>query len=181
MSTSYFLIIGAIAVAYLVFMYGVRNMLVKKNHGFVADFTADEAMKRYLKRLLPELNTDDFRLVWGSTFANTDIMRIYAYNDERILVIPAKLANGEIVMPEDQPSAEIELASIDHIWFGKKDSLTRSLFITLFFDADNDEDNFDIWCEKRDVCGNDNRPCFREFIEFMESWAKKHNIPTEDL
>ena len=181
MSTGYFLIIGAIAVIYLVFMFGLRGILKKNHQDAVTDMTADEAMKLYLERIVPGLNPGDFRLLWGSTFANTDITRIYAYNEERILVIPAKVADGGIVMPDNQPSAEIELKTIDHIWFGKKDSMIRKLFVTLFFDAKNDDDNFDIWCEKRDVCGNDNRPDFREFIDFMENWAKKHNIPTEDL
>lgn len=181
MSTSYILIIVAVAVAYLVVMYGLRGVLKKKAAGVVSDSTADEAMRLYLERVVPGLNTGDYRLMWGSTFANTDITRIYAYNAERIFVIPAKLAAGEIVMPDDQPSAEIELATVDHIWFGKKDTMIRKLFVTLFFDAGNDDDNFDIWCEKTDVCGNDNRPNFRAFIDFMESWAKEHNIRTEDI
>lgn len=181
MSTTYFLIIGAIAVAYLVFMFGMRRLLTKKRDDAVCDCTADEAMKLYLERVAPGVNLGDCRLLWGSTFANTDITRIYAYNDEKIFVIPAKLANGEIVMPDDQPYVEIGLGSVDHIWFGKKDSLIRKLFVTLFFDAQNENDNFDIWCEKNDVCGNDNRPNFREFIAFMEEWAQRHDIHTEDI
>lgn len=180
MSTTYLLIIAAIAVAYLVFMFGLRRLMVKKTKSDVSDLPAAEAMKLYLERIVPELSIGDYRLLWGSTYANTDITRIYAYNSERIHVIPAKLLNGELVMPESQPSAEIELDTVDHIYFGKKDSLMRILFVNFVFDKDDNE-NFDIWCEKKDIEGNDNRPAFREFIEFIENWAKEHNIQTEDL
>ena len=135
----------------------------------------------YLGRVAPEIDTADYRLVWGSTFANTDITRIYAYNAERICVVPAKLEQGKLVMPADQPWATIELDTIDHMWFGRKDSLLRILSVDVFFDAKDNDNNFQIWCEKRDVCGNDNRPEFRKFIDFLDDWAKQHNIPTEDL
>ena len=55
------------------------------------------------------------------------------------------------------------------------------LSVDLFFREKNDEDGFQIWCEKKDVCGNDNLPNFRNFIAFLEEWARKHNIPTQDL
>lgn len=181
MSTTYLFIIGAIAVAYLIFMFGLRRLLVRKTTDAVTDLTADEAMRRYLAQIVPELPLDDYRLLWGSTFANTDITRIYAYNETKIFVIPAKLQQGELVMPENQPSVEIDLSTVDHIWFGKKDNLIRMMFVTLIFDAKNEEDNFDIWREKQDVCGADNRPNFRAFIAFMEEWAAKRGIPTQTL
>ena len=181
MSKTYLLIIAAIAVAYLIYMYGLRRLMTRKPADVVTDMSAYEAMKLYLGKTLPELNVGDYRLLWGSTFGNTDINRIFAYNSERILVIPAKVLNGELVMPEAQPSADIELDSIDHIWFGKKESSIRMMFVTLFFNAKDDDNNFDIWREKKDVCGDDNRPAFREFIAFMEGWAKEHSIRTEDL
>ena len=181
MSTNYLLWIGAIVVAYLVFMYGLRHLLAKKPAEAVTDLTADEAMKQYLGRVAPEIDPAHFRLLWGSTFANTDITRIYAYNAERICVIPAKVAQGELVMPVDQPAATIELREVDHIWFGRKDSLLRMLSVDLFFGPEDDDNRFQIWCEKKDVCGNDNRPEFRKFIDFLDAWAKQHNIPTEDL
>ena len=181
MNTTYFLIIGAIGVAYLIFMVGLRNVIGKKPQEAISDFSADEAMKMYLERMVPEINVNDYRLLWGSTFGNTDINRIFAYNEEKIHVIPAKVLNGELVTPEGQPFVTIELSTVDHIWFGKKESLMRMMFVQLFFDAKNEDDNFEIWREKKDVCGNDNRPDFVAFIEFMENWAKKQNIPTEDL
>ena len=181
MDTSYLLLIGAIAVAYLIFMFGIRRLLVKKSVDVVTDLTADEAMKQYLGRVAPEINTDDFRLLWGATYANTDITRIFAYNAERIYVIPAKLTQGGLVMPADQPAAMSELREIDHIWFGRKDSLIRMLFVDLFFDAKDDDNRFQIWCQKKDVCGNDNRPEFRKFIDFLAEWAQQHSIQTEDL
>lgn len=181
MSTTYFLIIGAIAAAYLIFMYGIRRLLVKRTPEAVSDLSADEAMKRYLEETVPDLNVSEYRLLWGATFGNTDIIRIFAYNEERILVIPAKLEQGEIVMPADQPSERIELDTIDHIHIGRKESLIRMMFVTLFFDAKDETNNFDIWREKTDACGNDNRPNFVRFIDFIEDWAQRHNIPTETL
>lgn len=181
MNTTYFFIIGAIVIAYLVFTLGFRNLLVKRRQSAVSDCSADEAMKLYLKQIVPELKVDEYRLLWGSTYANTDITRIYAYNEERILVIPAKLEQGEIVMPDNQPFENIALDTIDHMHFGRKESITRMMFVTLFFDAQDEENNFDIWREKKDVCGNDNRPNFVQFIDFMEDWAQKHNIHTELL
>ena len=182
MSTTYFLIIGAIIVAYLIFTLGLRKLIVKKTqeNDFI-DGSADEAMRLYLKRIVPELNVNDYQLLWGSTFGNTDIIRIFAYNEERIVVIPAKLEQGEIVMPANQPSVQIELSTVDHIHIGRKESLTRMMFVTLFFDAKDEKNNFDIWREKKDVCGNDNRPEFVKFIDFIEDWAKRHDIPTETV
>ncbi|MCH5173756.1 MAG: hypothetical protein J1D85_06060 [Bacteroidales bacterium] len=181
MNATYLLIIGAIAAAYLIFMYGIRRRLVKRTSEPVSDLSADEAMKRYLEKTVPELDVKEYRLLWGATFGNTDIIRIFAYNEERILVIPAKVEDGDIVMPAGQPSAHIELDTVDHIHIGRKESLMRMMFVTLFFDAKDEENNFDIWREKTDACGNDNRPNFVEFIDFIEDWARRHNIPTETL
>lgn len=181
MTTTYLLIIGAIIAAYLIFMYGLRSVITKRSPETVSDCSADEAMKHYLKQVVPDLNTDEYRLLWGATFANTDITRIYAYNEERILVIPAKLEQGEIVMPAGQPSEQIELNTVDHIHIGRKENLVRMMFVTLFFDAKDENNNFDIWRQKKDVCGADNRPNFIAFIDFVEDWAGRHNIPTELL
>ena len=183
MSTTYFMIAGAIIVAYLVITFGFRSLISKRTNAqeFVSDYSADEAMRLYLQQVVPDLNVSEHRLVLGATFGNTDIIRIFAYNEERIFSIPAKVERGEIVMPADQPSVQIELSSVDHIHIGRKDNFMRMPFVTLFFDAKNEEDNFDIWREKKDVCGNDNRPNFVEFIDFMEGWAKRHNIHTEIL
>jgi len=181
MSTTYLFIIGGIVVAYLIFMFGIRNLLVKKTQGVVTDCTAEEAMSNYLQQILQGFNPKDFQLVWGSTFANTDITRVFAYNDSQILVIPCKLLNGELVMPENQPSAAINLADVNHIRIGRKETIMRMPFVTLFFDAEDNDNNFDLWREKKDVCGNNNHAAFQKFIDFMENWAKEHNIPVEEI
>ena len=203
MNNSYLVIIGVIAVAYIIIMNIIR-FFMKKKHGDNADSgdiipssenttttqhevndivigcNPDEAMKAYMEKTLQEdFNANDYQLVWASTFGNTDIERVVAYNDKQILVIPAKVQNGTLVMPEDQPSAAIDLSTVDHIHFGRKVSWVRIAFVTLFFDAKDDKNNFDIWGTKKDVCGNDNNPSFAKFIDFMEQWAKEHNVPAE--
>lgn len=160
-----------------------------------------EAMKTYMEKMLPYFSTDDFlsmwgsasdlektlqgfnvnnfQLVWASTYGNTNIERIVAYNDKEVLLIPAKVLNGKLVIPVEQPAAFIDLSKVDHIWLGRKVSWARIAFVQLFFDAKNDKDNIEIWGTKKDPCGNDNNPSFAKFIDFMEQWAKEHNVQAE--
>ena len=196
MNTSYLCIIGGIAVAYLVIMHVIRYLLPKRRQeecdtcdenvtpnaapeGVAIAGSANEAMKRYLVEMIQEFNSDDFQIVWASTFANTDIERIVAYNDKQILVIPAKVVNGRLVMPENQQSVVINLSDVDHIHFSRKVSWARIMFVTLFFDPKDEKNNFDIWGTKKDPCGNDNNPNFLKFIDFVEQWAKEHNVQIE--
>ena len=202
MNMSYICIIGAIVVAYLIIMYGIRFLLLKRRgvddkgdgevvanpaenetinmpEGVVIGASAYEAMKRYLVETIQDFNSNDFQLVWASTYANTDIERIVAYNEQRILVIPAKVLNGMLVMPENQPLVAIDLSDVDHIHFSRKVSWARIMFVTLFFDPKDDKNNFDIWGTKKDLCGNDNNPNFLKFVDFMEEWAKEHNVHAE--
>ena len=202
MNTSYICIIGAIVVAYLIIMYGIRFLLLKRRgvddkgdgevvanpaenetinmpEGVVIGASAYEAMKRYLVETIQDFDSNDFQLVWASTYANTDIERIVAYNEQRILVIPAKVLNGMLVMPENQPLVAIDLSDVDHVHFSRKVSWARIMFVTLFFDPKDDKNNFDIWGTKKDLCGNDNNPNFLKFVDFMEEWAKEHNVPAE--
>ncbi|MCH5175504.1 MAG: hypothetical protein J1F40_06420 [Prevotellaceae bacterium] len=203
MTTTYLAIIGVIAVVYMVVMYVIRNLLLRnrreKNNDAVNESTYEgdenvdstplegvaigasvhEAMKCYMEIMIEGFNPDDFQLVWASTFGNTDIERIVAYNDRQILVIPAKAMNGMLVMPENQPSAAIDLSEVDHIHFSRKVSWARIMFVTLFFDPKDEKNNFDIWGTKKDPCGNDNNPNFVKFVDFMEQWAKEHNVKSE--
>lgn len=202
MNTSYLCIIGAIVVVYLVVMQAVRYFLLKRREtngnsdenvaaypheeqakpqpeGVAIGASVNEAMKRYMEKTIEDFNSDDYQLVWASTYANTDIERIVAYNDQRMLVIPAKVFNGMLIMPENQPSVAIELSDVDHIHFSRKVSWARIMFVTLFFDPKDESNNFDIWGTKKDPCGNDNNPNFLKFVDFMEQWAKEHNVPSE--
>lgn len=202
MNTSYLCIIGGIAVVYLIVMHGIRYLISKRNgvnndseneatsnppenvtqnppEGVIIGASAYDAMKRYLEKIIQNFNSDDFQLVWASTFANTDIERIVAYNDQQILVIPAKVMNGRLVMPENQPSVAIDLSDVDHIHFSRKVSWARIMFVTLFFDPKDEKNNFDIWGTKKDLCDNDNNPNFLKFIDFIEQWAKEHNVQIE--
>ena len=203
MNTSYLCIIGAIAVAYIVVMYIVRNLLLRRrgesgkvveddmlcggkddgtamcNAGVAIGESVYEAIKCYLEIMLQDFDAEDFQLVWASTFANTDIERIVAYNDRQILVIPAKVLNGRLVMPDNQPSVAIDLGDVDHIHFSRKVSWARIMFVTLFFDPKDEKNNFEIWGTKKDPCGNDNNPQFLKFVDFIEQWAKEHNVPSE--
>lgn len=178
MNTSYLFIIAAIVVAYLVFMFVLRGKIAKRTEGVVEGRTAEEAMKDYLCQTVNGYNPDDFMMAYGWVMAKYDINRIFAYNSDQILVVPAKLLHGELVMPDNQEMVVIDLDTVNHLFLFKKGSNSG---VRVYFDNEKDSDNFyDLDCLKKDVCGNDNIPEFMKFVDFMENWAKKNNILVEE-
>lgn len=65
MSTSYLFIIGAIVVAYLVFMFVIRGKIVKSTEGVVEGCSAEEAMHDYVCQKVKGYNRADFQVVYG--------------------------------------------------------------------------------------------------------------------
>ena len=178
MSATYLIIIGAIVVAYLVFMFVLRGKMVKRNEGVVEGMSADEAMNDYLTRVVKGYVPADYRLAYGWVMARYDINRVFAYNSERILVVPVKLLHGELVTPQDQGLVIIDIKDVDHLLLFKKGSNSG---VRVYFDNEKNSENFyDLNCNKKDVCGNDNIPSFMKFVDFMEHWANKNNIPVEE-
>lgn len=178
MSTSYLFIIGAIVIAYLVFMFVLRDKMEKRTEGVVEGRSAEEAMHDYVCQTVKGYNRADFQVVYGWVMARYDINRVFAYNAKQILVVPVKLLHGELVMPNNQEMVVIDLDNtIDHLLLFKRGSNSG---VRVYFDNEKNSDNFyDLDCRKKDVCGNDNIPTFMKFVEFMESWANEHNIPVE--
>lgn len=177
MSTSYLFIIGAIIVAYLIFMFVLRDKMVKSTEGVVEGRSAEEAMNDYLCQTVNGYNRADFQVVYGNVMARYDINRVFAYNSKQVLVVPVKLLHGDLVMPDNQEMVVIDLNTIAHFLFFKQGSYSS---VRAYFDNEKNSDNFyDLDCNKKDVCGNDNIPTFMKFIEFIENWAKEHNIPVE--
>lgn len=177
MSTSYLFIIGAIIVAYLVFMFVLRGKIVKRTEGVVEGRSAEEAMNDYLSQMVNGYNRADFQVVYGWVMARYDINRVFAYNSKQILVVPVKLLHGELVMPNNQEMVVIDLNMIDHLHLFKHGSNSG---VRVYFDSEKDSDNsYDLNCREKNVCGNDNVPTFMKFVEFMENWAKENNILIE--
>lgn len=178
MSISYLFIIAAIVVAYLIFMLVLRDKIVKRTEGVVEGRSAEEAMNDYLCQTVNGYNPADFQVVYGWVMANYDINRVFAYNSNQILVVPVRLLHGELVMPDNQEMGVIDLDTIDHLLLFKRGSNSG---VRVYFDNEKNSDNFyALDCVKKDVCGNDNIPAFMKFIDFMENWAKGHNIPVEE-
>lgn len=178
MSTSYLFIIGAIVIAYLVFMLVLRGKIAKRTEGVVEGRSAEEAMNDYLCQMVNGYNRADFQVVYGWVMARYDINRVFAYNAKQILVVPVKLLHGELVMPNNQSMIVIDLNTIDHLHLFKHGSNSG---VRVYFDNEKDSDNsYDLNCREKNVCGNDNVPTFMKFVEFMENWAKENNILIEE-
>ncbi len=178
MKTSYLIIIGAIFVAYLVFVLFMRARIQKRTAGVVEGRSAEEAMNDYLSQTIKGYNPADFSLAYGWVMARYDIERIFAYNDRQILVVPIKMLHGEPVMPQNQEIVNIDLADVDHLWLHRRGGNSG---VRVYFDNERHTENFyDCNVSKKDICGQDNLPSFMRFIDSMESWAKRNGIKIED-
>lgn len=178
MSTSYVLIIAAVAGVSAILLLALRGKMVKATEGVVQGRSPKEAMNDYLCSTIKGYNPADFNIAYGWVMARYDINRVFAYNSDRILVVPVKLLHGNLVMPDNQEMVAIDLDTVDHLFIFKRGA--NSGVRVCFDNKKNTDNHYDLNCLKKDVCGQDNIPDFMEFIAFMENWAKEHDIRVEE-